>query len=440
LNKVLAALAACVAALGLGAANASADNITWGVNDDAGKYEKGAGPFWTTLLGVGMTSNTVTLRWDESSATGFDGNEAEFLAPSLAAARAAGVSVTFDVYPRHSTALADPANAARFAAWLASLAQTYPDVREYVVMNECNTSLFANPQYAGGQNVSAARCGAFLAAGYDALKGVNPAIFVWGLGLSPRGNPVPKDSSSPRATNPLDWLIFLGQWYRQSGRSTPLMDGLDIHPYPIPQSLPFERGYNDPTSFSVANLPRVYQAFYTAFQGTGQKTVGPGRLPVSLNEVGIQTTPSAVVAGRYTGAENGEGVSTTGGEDYQASWYAKLVDFTLCDADISKVNIFKLVDETALEGWQSGLFYQGYIAKLSAAAFKAELAKTAGRCPSGQAAYFTPSSAGAKPEPGTKPVVKKPAGEKPKAKPAKKPAKKAAKKPVKKQQKVVKKK
>ena len=93
MNKFLAALAACVAALGLGAATASADNITWGVNDDAGKYEKGDGAFWTTLLGVGMTSNTVTLRWDETSATGFDGNDADFLAPSLAAAKAAGVSV-----------------------------------------------------------------------------------------------------------------------------------------------------------------------------------------------------------------------------------------------------------------------------------------------------------------------------------------------------------
>ncbi len=425
--KVLAALAACVAALGLGAATASADNITWGVNDDAGKYERGDGPFWSTLLGVGMTSNTVTVRWDETSATGFDGNDADFLAPSLAAAKAAGVSVTFDVYPRHTSALADPANAARFAAWLASLAQTYPDVREYVVMNECNTSLFANPQYAGGQNVSAARCGAFLAAGYDALKAVDPAIFVWGLGLSPRGNPVPKDGSSPRATNPLDWLKFLGQWYRQSGRSAPLMDGLDVHPYPIPQNLPFETGYNDPTSFSVANLPRVYQAFWAAFQGTGQKTVGPGRLPVSLNEVGIQTTPAATVAGKYTGTENGDGVSSTGGEDYQAAWYAKLVDFALCDADIAKVNIFKLVDVTALEGWQSGLFYQGYVAKLSAAAFKAELAKTAGRCPAGQAAYFAPSAGPAvKPAPSKQPVLKKPVAKKPVVK--KPAAKKAAKK------------
>lgn len=395
MNKLLAAVAVSVAVFGMGAAIASADSITWGVNDDAGKYEAGVGPFWSALESVGMTSDTITLRWDETSATGFDGSEAGFLAPSLAAAQGAGVKVTFDVYPRHSSALSNPGNAARFAAWVKSLAQSYPYVTEFVVMNECNTSLFTNPQYQGGKNVSAAECGAFLAAAYDQLKSVNPGIFVWGLGLSPRGNPVPTNGTSPRATDPIDWLVFLGQWYRQSGRTAPLMDGLDIHPYPIPQNLPFATGYNDPTAFSVTNLPRVYQAFYTAFNGTGQKTVGPGHLPVSLNEVGIQTTPSAATASSYTGHENAsaQGVDgKTGTEAYQAAWYTSLVDFALCDADITKVNIFKLVDESALEGWQSGLFYMGYVPKASAAAFKAEVLKTAGRCPTGSASYFTPAA------------------------------------------------
>jgi hypothetical protein len=401
----------------MGAARASADDITWGVNDDAGKYEQGDGPFWSTLIGVGMTSDTITLRWDETSPTGFAGSEEQFLAPSLAAADEAGVAVTFDVYPLHSAALADPANVAKFAAWVAQLAQTYPDVTEYVVMNECNTSLFANPQYVGKTNMSAPRCGTFLAAGYDALKSVDPTIFVWGLGLSPRGNPVPKDGSSPRSTNPIDWLTYLGQWYRSTGRTTPLMDGLDLHPYPIPQNLSFEQGYNDPTSFGVTSLARAYQAFYSAFNGTGQPTVGPGKLPVSLNEVGIQTTPAAAVAGSYTGAENGEGVAATGDEAYQAAWYTKLVDFALCDADITKVNIFKLVDESALEGWQSGLFYQGYLPKQSAAAFSNELETTGGACPTGTATYFTPSLQRVITG---KPVVKK-------AKPRLKPVRKAAK-------------
>jgi hypothetical protein len=391
LRRAIVAVATCLAVVSFGAARASADNITWGVNDDAGKYEQGDGLFWSTLLGLGMTSNTITLRWDETTASGFSGSEADFLAPSLEAAQEAGVDVTFDVYPLHSSVLTDPANAVKFGGWVAQLAQTYPSVTEYVVMNECNISLFVNPQYAGGRNVSASRCGAFLVAGYDALKSVDPSIFVWGLGVSPRANPVPKDGSSPRATDPIDWLLFLGQWYRASGRTAPLMDGLDLHPYAIPQNLPFESGYNDPTSFGVTNLARAYQAFYTAFKGTGQPTVGPGRLPVSLNEVGIQTTPGAAVAGSYTGTENGEGVSSTGTEDYQAAWYTKLVDFTLCDADITKVDIFKLVDESALEGWQSGLFYQGYVPKQSAAAFAAEVESTDGTCPSGAASYFAPT-------------------------------------------------
>lgn len=391
--KRLAVLAALFALLGVGAAGASADSIVWGVNDDAGKYEHGDGPFWTTLLTVGMTSDSMTLRWDESSATGFEGDEADFLPSALAAATAAGVSVTFDVYPRHSSALARPGNAGRFADWVAGLAKTYPQVREYVVMNECNTSLFVNPQYVNGANVSAARCGTFLAAAYDALKAVDPTVFVWGLGLSPRGNPVPTDRSSPRATNPVDWLRFLGDWYRASGRLKPLMDGLDLHPYPIPQSLPFETGYPGSTSFSVANLPRAYQAFYSAFAGTAQRTVGPGRLPVSLNEVGIQTTPSVAVANLYSGWENAAGVEQTGSEAYQAEWYGKLVDYALCDADVTRVNIFKLVDETSLLGWQSGLFYVGYVPKLSATAFPAELARTSGMCPTGEATWFSPTAA-----------------------------------------------
>ena len=72
--KRLAVLAALFALLGAGAAGASADSIVWGVNDDAGKYENGDGPFWTTLRTVGMTSDSMTLRWDETSATGFEGS------------------------------------------------------------------------------------------------------------------------------------------------------------------------------------------------------------------------------------------------------------------------------------------------------------------------------------------------------------------------------
>jgi hypothetical protein len=381
LKKLAAALSVLALALCFAAARASADNVQFGVNDNAGFY--GAPQFWSSLTGQNLRVNTIILRWNETTEDGFDGADGKFVAHAVQAAAAAGVELEFDVSPRHSAELSDQGGPTKFAAWLTKLATANPSVTSYVVMNECNQDLFVNPQVQNGRNISAAECGAFLAAGYDALKAVNPDIFVWGLGLSPRGN-VP--NGGPQAsTDPIDWLGYLGAWYRQSGRTKPLMDGLDLHPYPLPQTLPFATGYTDPHDYSVANLARPYQAFYNAFNGTAQPTVGPGRLPVQLNEVGIQTTARG---GGYSGAEN----VVVGSEAYQAQWYSQLVDAAQCDADITNVNIFKLVDEQSLAGWQSGLFYADWTAKASAQAVRDEIAKDAGRCPTGQATYWTPGA------------------------------------------------
>jgi hypothetical protein len=424
-KKGISALAALVVAtLSIAAGSASADNVRFGVNDDAGMFDKGAGPFFSSLVGLGMHDNTVTVRWDETTASGFEdlggGTTLEsFLPSAVAAAGLAGVTLTFDVYPRHSTAAGDPTtNAPKFAAWLKSLAAAYPSVTHYVVMNECNQPLFVNPQYdASGNLVSAASCGAFLAAGYAALKSVDPGIFVWGVGLSPHGAKV--DGKQHRDSDPFSFLKALGDWDKSQNGGGKIMDGLDLHPYPIPQSVPFAQGNSNAygPAYGASTLSLAYQAFYDGFNGTQQPTVGPGRLPVSLNEVGIQTVPT--VAG-YTGAETaGWGVGgATGDENYQAQWYKQLIDATQCDASITNVNIFKLIDQPDLGAWQSGLYQLGWVAKSSADVVRSEIAAVTS-CPSGAATYFTPSKSpgAAKPAKPAKPVVKA-------AKPAKKPVKK----------------
>ena len=84
-----------------------------------------------------------------------------------------------------------------FAAWTAQVAPAFPTVHEFVVMNECNQPLFVNPQFnSSGANQSAEICGRALVASYDALKAVSSANFVWGVGLSPRGNDNPNAGSN----------------------------------------------------------------------------------------------------------------------------------------------------------------------------------------------------------------------------------------------------
>jgi hypothetical protein len=411
------ALACLVWALAL--TGTAAADLRVGVNDDAGKYEAGTSWFYPTMAVSGLRVNAITLRWDEYSPTAIA--DQPLIEQAIDRAAASGVSVELAIYPLHSQAFtngarcrpsANPeacgstARIQQFAAWAATVADTFPTVREYVVMNECNQPLFVNPQWdTSGQNQSAAICGRALAAAYDALKGVSPGIQVWGVGLSPRGNDRPAAASNS-STTPVTFLGALGKWFRafalKTGRTAPLMDGFDFHPYPVPQSLPFAIGYGDVRSASVSNLPRVYQAFYEAFNGTPQRTIGKqkgGGLPVSLSETGVQTG----TLGRfgYTGSE--VSATSAGGvlgryatEDYQATWYRQMLDLVACDPNVSVVNIFHLVDEVNLAGWQSGLYYADETPKRSAAVVRDWLARTGGGC-AGKPVVWTPSAVSSAP-------------------------------------------
>jgi hypothetical protein len=301
------ALVAC--ALMLACTGAASASLGVGVNDNAGKVSTMSSWFYSTMPFEGLRLNAITERWDDTQPTMVP--DVASVNDALAKARANGVNVVLDLYPLHSqvftsgqrcTPSGDPngcgdtAEIAAWAAWVARVATTFPGVHEFVVMNECNQPLFVNPQFdSSGENQSAAICGRALAAAYDALKQASPSNFVWGVGLSPRGNDLP-NALSNSSTSPVKFVGDLGAWFRSfaaaTGRTAPLMDGFDFHPYPIPQSLPFATGYSSPNDASVANLPRIYQAFYSAFAGTSQRTIGQqagGGLPVSLNEVGIQT-------------------------------------------------------------------------------------------------------------------------------------------------------
>jgi hypothetical protein len=227
------------------------------------------------------------------------------------------------------------------------VARRYPTVRQFVVGNEPNQPAFWRPQFrANGRNASAPKFGGYLAAAYDALHAVDPAIAVIGVGLSPRGNDKPRARSNI-STSPVRFLAALGAWYRASGRTRPLMDGFSFHPYPNRATDPVGVGYAWPAA-GFSNLSRIKQALWDAFAGTGQPTTVDG-LKLYLDEVGWQVDTS--FAEGYVEAEN---VPVTD-ELTQAAVYRQVVRRAQCDPDVASVNVFGLVDDRDRRGFQAAL-------------------------------------------------------------------------------------
>ena len=418
MKKVWVALAAL--SITLVASGGAAANLSVGVNDDASKNAVVSPWFYSTMQSVGLRINALTLLWDETSPSEIAG--AGLIEEAIAEASTSGVTIELDLYPLHSMALTDGIRCApssdpescgdtfriqQFASWAASVARRFPTVDQFVVMNECNQPRFVNPQWdRAGNNQSAAICGRALAAAYDSIKAVSSDDFVWGVGLSPRGNDSP-NAASNSSTKPITFLAALGSWFKafalRTHRTRGLMDGLDFHPYPVPQTQPFAQGYADSKEASVTNLSRIYQAFYGAFNGSPQKTIGQqtgGGLPLSLNETGVQTRSGGRAA--YTGAElsatsAGGVLGNFASEDYQAGWYRQMLGLLACDPNVAFVNIFHLIDESALEGWQSGLYYADQTPKRSAQTVEDWLAQTGGAC-LGTVHPWTPSGAFAPPK------------------------------------------
>jgi len=195
-----------------------------------------------------------------------------------------------------------------------------------------------------------------MAACYDAVKAVDPKITVIAFGLSPRGND-DFEASSNVSHSPIRFLEEVGEAYRASGRTKPIADEVSIHCYPNLNTDAPTVGYAWP-KIGCANFDRFKQAWWDAFQGTGQPLfqeagdAGPGPyVHIYVDEVGYQAKIAPDKVSLYTGAENVPAID----EATQGSYYAQLVAMMACDPNVALLNFFHAVDETSLPAWQSGL-------------------------------------------------------------------------------------
>ncbi|HKX48628.1 MAG TPA: hypothetical protein VJM06_08175 [Gaiellaceae bacterium] len=378
--RILAAAITLFGALLCGASVGIAANV--GANDDSAKHlDDGGAAIYAEMAELGLEQTVIGVRFVPSEAVVIQ--QKPQLDRAIAAAQAAGLRVVLAVYPYPPREIeAGLSSPSMFAGYAGVLASIYPEVKHFVIGNEANQPAFWRPQFdASGQNVSAPAFGPYLAAAYDVLKGVDPAISVIGVGLSPRGNDRP-DAKNNISTSPVRFLRGLGSWYRRSGRALPLMDGFSFHPYPNEATDPLERGYAWPNAGFV-DLDRVKQALWDAFRGTAQPTTVEG-LELHLDEVGWQVD----TAGR-TGYRGKENVSVTD-EVTQAAIYGRLIREAACDPDVASLSFFGYRDDGLRTGFQAGLARVDGSARPSAAAVQAAIA--ASEC-AGELHAWSPGSA-----------------------------------------------
>jgi hypothetical protein len=350
-----------------------------GVADDFGLHAQNSPWFFDSLGELGMSENRVTVNFDTAAPTAIPNQAALDLYMPLATLR--GVRVVFSVAPAKAKGIAEnPAATELYAAYVAQLARTYPMVKDFIIGNEPNQPRFWQPQFdSSGEGVAASSYYDLLASAYDALKAVDPAIRVIGLGLSPRGGDRPNAPNNV-STSPVRFLHGLGKAYRANGRTRPLMDELAFHPYPDHDRDSLLKGYRWPNA-GVPNLGRIKQAFWDAFRGTAQPLFPEGTssngLKFRLDELGWQVGVDPAAAGAYFGREN---VLPTD-EANQGRIYADAVRYLACDASVGSVLFFLLRDEPNLDRWQAGLVRADGTRRPSFDSVKAAVAETAGRCP-----------------------------------------------------------
>ena len=268
------------------------------------------------------------------------------------AARLTGVRVLVQVM--HAGSRTTPLSAVDqrdFASYAAAIAKSFPSFRDFVIANEPNLNRFWLPQYGlNGEDVAAVAYETLLAQTYDALKAVSPEINVLGGALAPRGSDNPAFSRPTHS--PTAFIRDMGAAYRASGRTTPIMDQLAMHPYQDHSGLPPSFQHPNTTTIALADYNKLVAILGESFDGTAQ---AGSRLPIVYDEFGVESAIPSEKANLYSGTEP----TTTHAvnEQTQAQYYRDALAIAFCQPTVRGFFFFHTVDERPLDRWQSGLFY-----------------------------------------------------------------------------------
>jgi hypothetical protein len=239
-----------------------------------------------------------------------------------------------------------------FSHFAASIAHALPSVTRFIVGNEPNLNRYWLPQFnPDGSDAAAQGYEKLLALTYDALKAVNPQIEVIGGAVSPRGNDQPNGTRLTHS--PTTFIRDLGEAYRASGRTAPIMDSFAFHPYEDNSSVAPNDGIHPTTStIALADYNKLVALLGQAFDGTAQKG---STLPILYDEFGVETLIPSSKRDAYTGREPTTTLPVD--EATQAAYYRQALALVFCQPNVEGMFLFHSVDERDLDRWQSGLYY-----------------------------------------------------------------------------------
>ncbi len=244
-----------------------------------------------------------------------------------------------------------------FAEYAAALARAFPTFQDIIVGNEPNINRFWLPQFnLDGSDAAAPAYLALLAETYDALKRVSPRITVIGGGLSPRGGDNPAGTRPTHS--PTQFLLDMGQAFRESGRTAPVMDELSIHPYQDNSSQAPTTKHSNTKTISISDYPKLVSTLGEAFDGTAQ---AGSTLPLVYAEYGVESVIPTGKSKLYTGTEP-QSVHPVD-EATQAEYYREAIEIAFCQPNVRALLIFHAFDEANLDRWQSGVYYADRTAK-----------------------------------------------------------------------------
>ncbi|HET6684023.1 MAG TPA: hypothetical protein VFG75_10035 [Gaiella sp.] len=328
---------------------------------------------------AGLDTLRLTAQWTRGQ-TALPPRTAGALQTAVVAAKTGGVRIVLSLYPYGSSQTPlSPAARADFTAWAGDAVTLLPSVRDFVVGNEPNLNRFWLPQYGpDGENVAAPAYVALLAETYDAIKAIRPRSTIYGGALSPRGS---DRAGTKRDTHsPTRFILDMGAAYRASGRATPIMDALAIHPYADRSNVPPSVVHPDSTSIGIADYPKLVSLLGQAFDGTAQRG---SALPILYAEFGVESRIPAGKAPLYTGTEPATVHPVD--EATQATFYGQALQLTFCQPTVTGLLLFHYIDERPRPGWQSGLYYVDGTPKTSLARVRAAVDSTrrgvVARCP-----------------------------------------------------------